>query len=83
MGPITIGELILQIENIDESLNIQPRKEVAKILGLDVRKVTRNTIFILSGRYKEGLPNFIRFSPYLEQGTGVMVNEPIHRLNTF
>lgn len=82
MQSITASEILKQLSDIETELFIKPRKEVALMLGADsevVDKITSKTIIVISGQYREGLPNFIRFSPLLEKNTFIVMKEP----NTF
>jgi hypothetical protein len=79
---ITIDGLLKQLSDIEDEMFIKPRKEVALHLGCDaeqVESITASTVIVVSGHYREGLPNFIRFSPLLEKNTFIVMKEP----NTF
>jgi predicted RNase H-related nuclease YkuK (DUF458 family) len=82
MESITADEMLSQLSDIETELFIKPRKEAALMLGADsevIDNITSNTVIVISGHYREGLPNFIRFSPLLEKNTFIVMKEP----NTF
>lgn len=76
---ITADELLKQLSDIEDEMLIKPRKNVALLLGCDAEQVdsiTARTVFVISGGYRSGLPDFVRFSPLLEKNTFVMMNHP-------
>jgi hypothetical protein len=76
MSTITVDEIYTQMIDLEHELLIKPRLEVAEFFGLDTEKVTKDTVFVLHGNPRAGLPNFIRFSMLLEKGTAIMMDDP-------
>lgn len=76
---ITADEIMNQVRSLEEELMIEPRKDVARRLGASsdvVDTINSNTVIIISGCHRDGLPNFIRFSPLLEKDKYIIMNEP-------
>ena len=76
MSTVEAEDILKQIADFEHELFIKPRLEVAEFFGLDKTFVTKDTVFILSGPQRKGLPAFIRFSNLIEKGTAVMMNDP-------
>lgn len=76
MSTITADEIYTQMIDLEYELLIKPRLEVAEYFGLDTKNVTKDTIFVLHGNHRAGLPKFIRFSMLIEKGTALMMDDP-------
>ena len=76
MSQITVDEIYTQMIDLEHELLIKPRLEVAEFLGLDTEKVTKDTVFVLHGNHRVGLPSFIRFSTFIEKGAAIMMDNP-------
>lgn len=79
MKTVTAEEIIRELRLLEDEIFIEPRRKIAKLIGFsgeEIKSVNRNTVFIIAGRARTGLPNYVRFSPLLEKGTGVMMSDP-------
>jgi len=81
MESITVDEILKQLSDVEYEIVIKPRKEVALMLGAgseEIETINKNTVFVISGHYRKGLPPFVRFSPLLEKNTYIIMNDPKH-----
>lgn len=63
-----------QLKRAKEEEEVCQRVEFARSCGLDVETITIDTMFILYGEKKDGYPEFVKFSMYVNPGKVIVVD---------